>query len=372
MRVLLLISSSGFYGAEAVVANLSMGLDRLGCRAVVGSLRNIHQPGNGFEERIEELRIPLERIPCRRRVDPACAQRIRELLSSGEFDVLHTHGYKADFHGAWAARHSGVRLIATCHNWIATDLRGRMYDLLDRLTLRSFRQVVAVSGPVSRSLRRFGIPEDRIHIIPNGVDIRRFSAASVRAQTAPAHEGPVLGFIGRLSDEKGLDLLLRAIPGILRRYPKTVLLVAGDGAARTRLEALAADLGVIGSVRFLGRRDDIEAIYTEFDVLALPSRNEGAPMTVLEAMAAGVPVLATRVGGVPEIVREGQTGVLVDPNSVAAIEQGLIALLAAPDLRARMRVEARKLAETRHSCESMAREYMELYCSAPAEAAVPC
>lgn len=371
MRVLLLISSSGFYGAEAVVANLSLGLERLGCRAVVGSLQNIYRPRNGFEERIEELRLPLERIPCRRKFDPASARRIRELLFSGDFDVLHTHGYKANFHGAWAARNSRVRLIATCHNWIATDLRGRFYDLLDRFTLRRFQQVVAVSGPVRRSLRRFGIPEDRIRVIPNGVDIRRFSPAFIHAQTAPTHDGPVVGFVGRLSEEKGIDTLLRAMPGVLRRCPKMVLLIVGDGPSRTRLEALAAALGVMGSVRFLGRRDDIETVYIQLDVLVLPSRNEGVPMTVLEAMAAGVPVLATRVGGLPEVVREGHTGVLVEPNSVAAIEQGLMTLLTAPDLRVQMGLQARRLAEMRHSCESMAREHMELYCAA-SEVPVSC
>lgn len=371
MRILFLISSSGFYGAEAAVANLAVGLRRLGCTAVVASMQNRIYPENGFEKRIRALGIDVVSVPCRSRLDRATVRWIRDFARVESFDVLHAHGYKADLHGLWAGRRMDAMLVATCHNWTGGGLRDSMYDFVDHVVLTGFSRIVAVSDAVRRSLRAFGIPDWRISVIANGVDLRRFTrpAAGIAGEVN-IRCGAVVGFVGRLVPDKGVDLLLHSMRVVLRSHPETVVIIAGDGPARADLERLSTQLGIEGNVRFMGARSDVEALYSVLDVVVLPSRNEGAPMTVMEAMAAGRAVVATRVGGVPDIVVDGESGLLVQPDDIGGLAKALECLLADGDQRAAMGTQGRRLAEARHSAESVARRYLDVYLSARSGAPV--
>lgn len=363
MRVLHLISSSGFYGAEAVVANLAMGLRRNGCDAAIGSLQNGRRPDREFETRLHSYGLPVRDIPCQARFDRQTVRWIDEYVREQNFDLIHTHGYKADVHGYAAARMAGKPLLATCHNWTGENLRGRLYDWIDHLVLRRFARIAAVSDPVRNSLVRFGVRPERIRVIPNGVDVRRFEATWPRP---PVYAGAAaqVGFVGRLVPEKGVNILLRSAPGVLSRHPHTVFLIIGEGPARAELEKLTDDLGIGSSVRFLGRQADMAAIYSLIDILVLPSLNEGAPMTVLEAMSAGRPVVATRTGALPDIVVEGETGILVGSGDAPAVESALVSLLADPARLLQMGRAGRSRVEAKFSSDSMARDYLDLYHSA--------
>jgi glycosyltransferase involved in cell wall biosynthesis len=172
-----------------------------------------------------------------------------------------------------------------------------------------------------------------------------------------ASEGPVVGLVARLSPEKGVDVLFRA----LTELPGVTAIVAGEGPARGDLERLADELGLSERVRFLGWRDDVDAVIRSVDVLALPSRNESAPIAIVEAMLGGIPTVASDVGGVPELVLHGETGYLVPPDDPHALAAALRRLLDDPELRARFGARGRELAEERHDPAKSARMFEAIY-----------
>jgi glycosyltransferase involved in cell wall biosynthesis len=214
--------------------------------------------------------------------------------------------------------------VAFAHGWTDEDRRIRAYNRLDFRLLRYPDAVVAVSQDVRRRLEAAGVPSSRITVIPNAVDLPttapRLEGGSWRASLGLSPLRPVVSVIGRLSPEKGQDVFLRAC-GVARRCgtPFTAVLV-GEGPSTTSLRAQVEDAGLSPIVRFAGYHSDVSAVYRESDIIVIPSRSEGLPNVLLEAMALGKPVIATNAGGIPEVIRNGVNGVLVpiaDPESMA-------------------------------------------------------
>ena len=250
-------------------------------------------------------------------------QRIREIAP----DVVNSHGYRADLMHGGPTRRAGVATVSTVHG---SSRMGGLSHLLEWLQLRALRRfdaVVPVSRPLQATLRRVGVAEACLHLIPNAVisDSAMMDASGARGKLGLPPTGAVLGFVGRIVEVKGLDILLRA----LARTPaeSSIASIIGDGPARPAMERLAAELGLGDRVRFHGEIGDAGALLPAFDVLVLPSRSEGTPIVILEAMRAALPVVATAVGGVPDVVSE-DTGWLVpteDPAALAAAIMGAVA-----------------------------------------------
>jgi L-malate glycosyltransferase len=253
-------------------------------------------------------------------------------------DVVHTHRGKDTVLGALAARLAGVRgLVRTVHGH-REPMRGwdrvkfGLYEALDTWTLRCFAdRVVAVSRRLARSLDDGGYAPGTVVPIPNGVDVERIRSSRPRAEVRRAlgidPMAGVIGIVGRLTPVKGHDLFLRAASQILDEAPRTRFLIVGDGPLRTELERTARELGVAEACVFAGARRDVYDLVGAMDVFVLSSLHEGAPMALLEAMALGTPVVATAVGGVPEILTQGTTGLLVegqDANGLAAACRELV------------------------------------------------
>jgi len=205
MKVLHIISSSGMYGAERVILNLSRRLNSSGHTAMLGIFQHSNQSENPLFDVAVAEGIASYLIPCRGQIDLSSVRALRSLVRSTGADVLHAHGYKADIYGRFAIRRREIPIVSTCHNWLDTDIATRLYGYIDRFVLRRFSSVVAVSAGVERRLIRSGIPQKRVSIIRNGVEVDAFRCGeSLKSGNDPL----IVGFAGRLSVEKGADLFL--------------------------------------------------------------------------------------------------------------------------------------------------------------------
>ena len=353
MRIVQLISTSGFYGAEAMVVLLSQELRGLGCDVSLG-IFNAGSPASAdLVDAARKADVATWTLPCTGRFDVRAVLRLARSLREMKIDVLHTHGYKANFYGFMAARLAGCTAIATCHNWTDATRKLRQYGAFDRALLKRFDRVVAVSEGVSDDLRRSGVKGSRLEIVLNGVKMRPVSQAS-------APEDVTLGVLSRLSIEKGVDVLVCALPAILKEFPGLRCVVAGEGPERQRLLNHAAEIGVGEALELRGFCSDTAAFIATCSVMVHPSRIDGTPMAVLEAMAARKTIVASAVGGIPSMLRNGAAGLLVPPENPERLAEAVIQVLRNPSLAQRLAGEAVQEAQ-RYDARQMAQTYLALY-----------
>lgn len=304
------------------------------------------------------------------RPSPADLQAFKALdraIRSFAPDLVHAHGLRA----AWLARPVAylrrLPLVVTYHATLdgGGSFRRALTIWLERLTARWTAQSIAVSELVRTNiLARVGLPPETVRTILNGADLPAQSPRADRQEIRralglPLH-GTVVATIARLAPQKDLPTLLRAAARVVNACDAHFL-VAGDGPLRRELALTAHGLGLNGRVHFLGQRDDIPDLLHAADLFALSSAYEGAPLAVIEALAAGLPVVATAVGGLPELVPDGQTGYLVPAGDHQALADRLLALIANPDLRLRLGEQARSWAASRLGPEGMINATHRLY-----------
>ncbi len=371
MSILQVISSEGFYGAESMLCNLGAALIRAGQQATVAVFEDRRAPHIEVADVARSMGVPVRLINCDGRLDRSAVHELRSAIRQTRATVVHSHGYKADLYCLAAARREPVALISTCHNWPDKRILMRGYAMLDRLALRFFDRVATPSREVARTLRKSGVKLGSINYIGNGIDISRFTSAAptVRAEIT-AGTSTIVGFVGRLISGKGGDLLLHAVSRIVNVFPDVLFVFAGEGELRSRWIELSAELQITRHVRFLGPRTDMPNVYASLDMLVLPSLNEAMPMVVLEAMASGKPVIATRVGAIPEVVLDGVSGTVIRPGSVDDIVTAVLQLLRSPDLARQYGRNGFDFVSQTYSSEVMARNYLSLYDSARVDLAL--
>jgi glycosyltransferase involved in cell wall biosynthesis len=365
MRILQLISSQGLYGAENVLLNLSTELNRQGHSCIVGAFQDSRKPNTEVTTRAQELGLPTAIIPCRGQADWGAVRAIRALVKKNETDLIHTHGYKADLY-VYAAQMKSLpaALVATCHNWPGRSVAMRSYAMLDRWALRRFDRVAAVSEVVARTLLASGIKESQVAYIANGVPIPERKAQPSLALEINKGKRVLIGTVARLSSEKGLNFFLDAARQLTTQFPETLFVIVGEGPERAALEQQVKALGLEENVIFAGARSDLAGVYASLDVFLMTSLNEGMPLALLEAMAAGVPVVATRVGAIPSLIPDASKGSLIEPGSAAAIVQGITPLLSDGELRRKVGENAREHVREKFSAGRMAERYLQLYAEA--------
>ncbi len=365
LKILHLISSGGMFGAEQVILSLSRCADRDVCENVVGALNNTLNPHLEIVDRARESGLPTAVFDSRGRVDIRTIFAIRDYFKKEGVDILHTHNYKADIVGGIAAWLAGRRWIATNHVWHGRDRKLRVYERLDAFLLRMAEQVVGVSDEVRKDLIKSGLRPAKVRVIYNGIDIAAYAgqkpSAALKEALGLNRQDLVIAIVGRLQEEKGHALLLKAVDVICRKRPKVKVLVVGDGPLRADLEREAARLGLKGRVIFTGNRHDMPDIYQVIDILVNASFIEGLPMTILEAMATRVPVIASRVGGIPRVIRDRRNGLLFDAGDQRALTGHLEYLIDNPGQRKAMADAAYQLVQSSYSVEKMTDSYLRLY-----------
>lgn len=364
MKILQFISTLGFYGAENVLLELSKGLRYLNHDIFIGALinneigsRDLIKAGsdNGFESVpfCSEGKLNVHNILL-----------LRDFLISHQIEIIHSHNYKSNFYALIASIGLPILCFSTCHNWPGKSFRMQAYKVLDMLQLRTFNKVIAVSDAVEKQLHTWGIPKNKVIIVHNGIDVKRFSPQrnvhSLREQLGIMKGEIVVGTVSRLTEEKGHINIIKAAKKILVKQPYTKFLIVGDGPLMNDIKKEASGLPFI----FSGARNDVEVYYHAMDIFILPSLNEGLPMALLEAMCSGLPVVASNVGDIDKVIIDPKMGILIDPGGSDQLADQLIGLLENEEMREKIGLAATQRILNNFSSKMMAEKYDFLYCEA--------
>ena len=360
LKILQLISSGGYYGAENMLLNLCASQDEAGCSNSLLLFYNVHVPNVEFYERARRRGISVRMVHCRGRADLRAVREIREYMAEDAVDLVHTHGYKADLYGYFAARKAEKPIVATCHNWLGGTRALDIYNRLDRMVLKKFNAIAAVSEGVRDRLLSSGVTNEKTRVIANGIDVAGFEhverSAELRGQAAK-----VIGVVARLDLQKGFACLLAAVRELSGTFKDFKVVIVGEGPDRQAIEQAIANQGLQNTVVLLGQRADMPGIYAAMDAFVLPSLNEGLPMTVLEAMAASRPVIATRVGAIPRVIEDGKTGLLVNPGDAAGLRDAIAKVLSDDALRGSVAAAGHEWVMRHYTAGAMARQYRAMY-----------
>ncbi len=305
------------------------------------------------------------------------AGEIDEIFEQQEVSLVHTLDIRGNLAGRFAAKRVGIKsVVSTRHEMyysssfpLGKKIRRMAYVLLDRLTAHLCQRFIVVSRAVGSELSLLErVPFERIVVIHNGIDLRELDkiVSTLVGEQLPKSLGlnlgaPVVGSIGRLIPEKGYETFIRAAKEILSSIPGISFLLVGDGPDRQRLEKLADELGLREKFLFLGFQEHVQAFLRSFDIFVLPSVHEGFGLTILEAMAMQKPVVATAVGGIPEVVANGESGILVTPQNPQGLAEAILTLLQERSKATEMGKKGRKIVEERFTLERMLKETEEVY-----------
>jgi len=384
LRILQVMAPASYGGLESVVSLLASGLAARGHRVRLAATLSPEDPEPAFLDRLAGEGVEVTALRVGRRDYRGEARRLAAVCAESDPQLIHTHGERSDWVGGRLARRRGIPHFATVHGFIRLGWRSRLTEWLQLRSLRRFDGVIAVSTPLADALRAAGVPGERVHRLPNAWAPRapRLSRQEARRALALPDRAPVAGFVGRLGREKGPDVLVEALALLSREGPtrnasdrnapdhnapdhkglaakgadpdgpaanapdaRVHVCLVGDGPEAEAVRALAERRGVAERLHAAGARSGAERLFAAFDVFALSSRSEGTPMVLFEAMAAGVPIVATRVGGVPDVLGESEA-LLVAPDDPDALAAAIRASFAEPEAaaaraaRARLRLEA--------------------------------
>jgi glycosyltransferase involved in cell wall biosynthesis len=267
--------------------------------------------------------------------------RITGIIRRGKYDVVHTHCSKGGILGRWAAFLAGVRgIVHTPHGHIFYGYFGRLQTLgflwVERVTALVTRRIITLTGIGKEEHVKLGIaPPEKFTAIPSGIDMDLFkpdpgTVQGKRQELSIPRDAQLVGTVARLDPVKGVGFLIEAMNSVCRELPQARLLVVGDGSEKAAYEKMVRDLGMARSVIFTGFAEDVAVLLGSMDVFVLPSLNEGMGRVILEAMACRKPVIASCVGGIPELVQDGVTGLLVPPADPQALSLAILALLRSP------------------------------------------
>jgi glycosyltransferase involved in cell wall biosynthesis len=372
LKVLTLVDGIGIYGGgESLAREITQRLDPARYESTYCVTR--WEPLPKHKPALDELRaagVEFMGLDRAARIDPRPWRPVLRRLRAGDVDILHSHKFGSN---VWAAALSRVArppvFIAHEHTWSYSGNRPRVF--LDRRLIASTADAfVAVSRDDQRKMVEIeGIPREKTRFIPNGIQLEPAPAgarAEIRAELGIDPNTPVVGTVATLRPQKALHVMIEAALLLRREFPGLMLLIVGGGTARDteetrRLADLVSSRRADEFIRFLGLRDDIPRVLTAFDVAAISSDYEGSPLSIMEYMEAGLPVVATEVGGVPELVVDGETGLLVPPRDEQALAGGISRLLADPELARRMGDAGRVRRRTEFELSATVRRIEELY-----------
>ena len=364
-RVLILTVGSGTGGAEHLIGMTAPRLVEAGYDVTVGALKE----GRGaMADALEAAGVPFVSFGGRGRYDLRALARLRRALVAGRYDIVHAHLFLANVAARVAGRLAGVPVVITSHH--DTDVWMRApHRLVERLSARWCDRVVTCSEAVRRyAIERHGLPAARVRTLRNAIDVPAAPPDAARRRVAARRDlgagaGDLLvATLGRLDEpKKGLAVFLDAAAVVAAAEPRARFALVGDGPARADLERRAGAPGLAGRVVFAGERRDVRDVLSGIDIFVQPSLWEGFGLTVIEAMAAALPVVASRVGGIPEALRDGVDGILVPPAEPAALARAILRLARDPDLGARLGAAGRDRATAEFGLDGLVDATLAMY-----------
>ncbi|MCP4005225.1 MAG: glycosyltransferase [bacterium] len=365
MKILHVIDSFGLYGAERVVLTLMEEHRRSGHQPILGSIGSPGAAMPAIEAEASRRGLRVEGFRMLDGPNLSGALRIAHFARAEGVDLIHSHGYKGNILlGFLPRRWRGAPMISTLHGWLGVRRWSwlRLFEALDGLSLRRLDAVVGVDPGMFSHPRLRRVSCRRLLAIPNGVTpAPREALPGDPAIARLLSSGPTLVSLGRLSPEKGYSVLLEALRRSIDRDADLRLVVFGEGPERGRLDAEIETLGLSERVLLAGFAREVRSYLSRFDGFVLASVTEGWPISVLEAMQSGLPVVATAVGGVPEQLADGEVGILVAPGDPSRLAEALCRLYHDPALRGRLAEQAKARVERNYTSRRMASAYEALY-----------
>lgn len=362
IRLLIITHDLSIGGLQQVVLNLCRYLNKQKISISVLCLNALGE----FAPEIEKIGIKVMLLPQKKDgPDYLSFLKVAKIVREEKIDVIHTHNTQALVDGAVAkVLSTAKRVIHTDHARSFPDKKRYMFA--EWLLSHFVYKMVGVSKHTCENLRKYEkISRKKISMVPNGIDINRFDGkvdkAAKRLQIGIKKAGPIIGLCVRLTEQKGIIFLLKAMPAIIKRFPEIILIIAGDGPLRTKLEQETKDLGISENVSFIGPRLDINEIIGMLDLYILPSVWEGLPMVILEAMSVGCPVVATDVGGVNTAIKDRSTGLIVKSKSPEQLSGAIIEILDNHELRQKCIRNGKAEIMKKFTAEIMAQSYEKLY-----------
>ncbi len=364
VRVLHLRDSPWVDGPGRTIVETATRIDRTRIDYHVGAFVSDPDSPHPLVEALRARSLPVHPIADRGGVGREMVGRLLELIDEQQTEVLHTSEFRSNVLALLCRRRRpDLRLVSTAHGWIANDLRGQLYTLVDRVLLRRMDRVILVSHAMRRRLPPWWVPDERVRVLHNALPVESYAAtvsSAPRRVIDRAGEIRLLN-VGRLSAEKGQRVLLEAVAALSPELPGLRLWLAGVGPLEESLRAAARELGIGERVRFLGYIADMPSLYRDVDLVVQSSLTEGLPNVMLEVAYLGIPVVATDVGGTAEVIEHARTGWLVAPSSAQALAAGIREFAARPGEFAAMARGGRARIESAFSFAARTRTQIEIY-----------
>lgn len=376
IKIAYIVTPIEFGGAEKVNLTFLRKVDRTRFEIQLIVLIRPWEENNVVVNELEKEKYVIHKIPVAMRPRNSgrdyiriirCFRMLYSILTSNSFDLVHSHGYFADIIGAPAAKVLKISHISTCHGFISNDRNLVLYNRLDRIALRFSDKIIAVSEQIKDDLERSGIRKSKISVIQNAVQTTHKAEnyeenrRKKRLDLIIKDEEFIVGYVGRLSEEKGVRYLIEAGMLLMETGMPCKILIIGDGPKTKELEDMVKMKGFEGKIIFTGFQTNVDEWMPALDIFVLPSLTEGTPMALLEAMAFGLPVVASDVGGIPEIIDSGENGILVPAANPDKIEEAISTICKDNYFRTKLSEMAKKTIRSKFNINEWVKKIESVY-----------
>lgn len=361
MRILHLICSSGIYGAENVLINLLPSLRNLGIEVILGCLSAFDSVGSEISQILKQWEIPTVFINDKNKFSLRVLKAIHSTIKLYNPDILHVHGYKATVLGGLIANMIRIPFILTYHGEAKIRTELSTYIKIENIFVRKALRIIAVSKRIMEELIIRGVPESNISVIHNGIKdpfITHLENISIKKNGLFSTH---LLTVGRLIKIKRIDLIIDAIGILKKEFPQIGLTITGNGPLENELKEYVTKAGLNSSVIFLGYVPDPTSTYNSADIFVISSASEGSPIALIEAMAASLPIIATSVGAIPEMLINRKNAIIIPKNDLKALVDSLRHLIVCPNLSKALGDAARQSFLRNYTADVMAKSYFETY-----------
>jgi glycosyltransferase involved in cell wall biosynthesis len=357
--------SGGIFGAERVILTIGKNIDKK-FKVILICLKSPDGKSDILKKKAEEIGVDVISVDVNSKIDFSSVKHIRDILKNHQVKILHSHDFKSNLYGVMASKNLGIKRILTAGGTTRDSMLKKLYVYMDEtFTYKYYDYIVAVSREIYDKLVKKNINQEKVVVVENGIDESLYDYDTDRENNITPfpidNTNKVFAVIGRLFPDKAHRYFIEAFSDIKKAYPRSVALIIGEGPSEEEIRRQIIDLKLEDSVFLCGVRKDMIYVYRNIDYLVLPSLTEGLPYVLLEAMLFKVPVLATDVGGIPNLIINSVTGYLVPPGDVESLKNGMENMLNDPEKVRDMSEEGYKLVKEKYSARRMAENYGRLY-----------